>query len=538
MSSFIRKATLSTLAPVIRAAAVSALPVALALPLAVGQAMPARAEVTQDSFTAASLSAALLRIGVSYARWLVDVRYGALEVDNHRGAVILRDLEVQGRGDFSECRVTLGKLDLSGISFLGSENMHGRLEATDLAIATNCFGPNAAMIGMVTGAPVIPVTSLVIDSRNQMGPGAVAMDVELVSNGIGRIEGSADFDYMTLWAPALLDEIVRGGPRGYTPPSFDESGNLIPSGSGQPVPLALRGELRAAHLTVQDLGLWQRLKPIMPPDATDPAMADMVITAEPGSAERAVQESLAAALRNFMTDPGQITVELRPETPLSFDTADWTAPEEALAVLNPVFSNAPATPPVALIAAPGGGDPLALGMAFADGIGLPQNTRRALDLLAPLQDDPQAMLTVARLSIDSDLPAAYGAAQRAALLGGLGAPALLDRIEGRMSTAALLGAQAAADIPPGDDVFASVTALRNAAIAAAEGNGVARSYVLARRLAGSAAAAGDGQAASLIARLETRFADDADWIAARDRAAEQALEDWTGRDLAARFSAR
>lgn len=207
--------------------------------------------------------------------------------------------------------------------------------------------------------------------------------------------------------------------------------------------------------------------------------------------------------------------------------------------LQPVFTNARPTPPLPLIAAPDSlDDPLALGLALAEGRGLPQNSRRAIEVLSPLEDNAEAMLTVARLSTDTDPASAYAHAQKAAVLGDRSAPAALDRIEGRIATADLLAAQAPADLDVPADAFDTVAKLRDLAYAYAEGKGVPRSYLLARRLAGSAAAAGDGQAASLIARLDSRFGDDADWIAARDAAADQALEDWTAQDLAARFSAR
>ena len=207
--------------------------------------------------------------------------------------------------------------------------------------------------------------------------------------------------------------------------------------------------------------------------------------------------------------------------------------------LQPVFTNARPTPPLPLIAAPDSlDDPLALGLALAEGRGLPQNSRRAIEVLSPLEDNAEAMLTVARLSTDTDPASAYAHAQKAAVLGDSSAPAALDRIEGRIATADLLAAQAPADSDVPADAFDTVAKLRDLAYAYAEGKGVPRSYLLARRLAGSAAAAGDGQAASLIARLDSRFGDDADWIAARDAAADQALEDWTAQDLAARFAAR
>lgn len=237
-----------------------------------------------------------------------------------------------------------------------------------------------------------------------------------------------------------------------------------------------------------------------------------------------------------LATPGRVTAEIRPAQPVAFDTTDWTGLEDAVVAFDPVFTNALPTPPIALIAEPDGDDPLALGLALAEGRGLPQNSRRAIELLTPLEDDAAAMLAVAKLTAETDLPAAYGFAQRAASLGDAGAPVLLDKLEVQLETADLLSAQAGPDAPIPAETYATLPALRDAALAYAEGDGVARSYEIARRLAGSAAAAGDGMAQSLIARLDSRFGDDPAWIEARNTAADLAMEDWTGQGLAARFA--
>lgn len=522
--------------------AISFLPLALLTAIVMGGAGAASAAGDEgQGFSAATVAEALARVAVSYGRVVADIRYGALETDSTRGSLVMRDLQIDGIGDYENCSITLGKLEVSGLSFWGAEDLRSRFEASDLAIATNCFGPNAAMIGMVTGGPTIPLESLVIDARQISGSGAATFDIEAVSPSIARIEGSADFAYVALSMPGLLEEISgQSNPYDVNDPTFDKDGNLIQPGMGPSQPEAgLRGQLRAAHLTAENLGLWERLKPLMPPDMIGPEAVQGVVTAEPGTELRTTEEALAGVLTNFIAQPGLVTAEIRPGEPITFDTTRWLTPEEAVVQLQPIFSNALPTPPLPLIAAPDSlDDPLALGLALAEGRGLPQNSRRAIEVLSPLEDNAEAMLTVARLSTDTDPASAYAHAQKAAVLGDSSAPAALDRIEGRIATADLLAAQAPADSDVPADTFDTVAKLRDLAYAYAEGKGVPRSYLLARRLAGSAAAAGDGQAASLIARLDSRFGDDADWIAARDAAADQALEDWTAQDLAARFAAR
>ncbi len=514
-------------------------PLALAAAIVLGGVSPAPAgSGDEPALSVAAIAGGLVRAGIGYGRLLADIRYDALEVDGRRGALTLHGLRIAGIGENRNCRVDLGRLDLSGLSFWGAEDMRGRLEISGLSIAANCFGSNAAMIGMVTGGDTIPLDSLVIDTRQISGSGAARFDIEAVSPGIARIEASVAFDYVSLVAPRLLDEIRRGSdPYGGAPAqdfTFDKKGN--PATTPATPEIGLRGELKAAHVSVEDLGLWARVQPILPPDAVGADAVRAVVTAAPGSALRAVQEDLAEALAGFIARPGRVTAEIRPDRPLAFDSTEWPDPEAAMALLRPAFTNAPPSPPLALIAAPEGDDPLALGLALADGLGLPRNSRRAIALLGPLEDSAEAMLTVARLTAESDPPAAHAHAQRAAALGDSRAPVLLDRIEARMATADLLAAQAAADMAVPEDVFASPPALRAAALAYAEGDGVARSHAMAYRLAASAAAAGDGLARSLLARLDARFGADPAWIETRNAAADLAMEDWTGRGLATRFS--
>lgn len=507
-------------------------------------ALPASAETTPapgSFFSPANIAAGLLRAAVSYGRILADIRYGTIEADPARGGVILRDLQVNGLGDHANCHVSLGRLELSGLSLWYSEHSHLRIDAGDLSVANNCFGPNAAMIGVVTGTDHIPLASLAIDLRQSMGSGGAVLDIEAVSPGIARIEASADFDHVSIFSPDLLTRMAQSDRRA-DPFAPDEDDLATPFGgrsdASEPS-VGVHGSLRAAHVTVENLGLWERVNPMLPPDVAGPEGMEALVTAPPGTPLHQIQQGLAEALKNFVAQPGRITAQIRPQAPIAFDSTAWTSPEDAAALFMPAFSNALPTPPLALIADPqDASDPRALGLALALGEGVPRNARRALELLAPLQDDPEIALALADLLADSDPAAAYLHALQAAATGTLGAMAALDRAEARLATADLLAAQPAADSALEDDAFASPVALREAARARAEGSGQIRSYGLAWRLATLAAAAGDSPARSLMDRLQARFGDDPAWIAARAQAADAALEDWADRDLATTLATR
>jgi hypothetical protein len=519
---------------------------ALAILMA-GTALADAAPVSNSVFSPANIAAGLLRTAVSYARLVADIRYGALEVDGARGALILRDLQIAGVGKHERCRVSLGRVQVSGISLWAQENARLHFDISDLAIATNCFGPNAAMIGMVTGGEVIPVQTLAIDVTQNSGSGALIADIQAVSPGIARIEASADFAYVSMFSPDFFEKLAQEQSHddfATAPPTFDQDGNMIPSDEDPFAPspsdepeFGLRGTLRAAHLSVENLGVWERLQPILPPDATNPQSLQALVTAPDGSKLHDTQRALVTVLEGFLAQPGRVTAQIRPDAPIDFDSTAWTSPEDALALFPLSFSNALPVPPVALIADPADStDARALGLALAEGRGAPRNPRRAIELLEPLADDPQIALTLAGLSAETDPAGAYTHALKAADLGATGALAALDRIEAQLPTAQLLAAQAPADADLPEAVFASVVALRDAALAHEQGGGAPRSYALAWRLASPAAAAGDGAAQALLARIEARFGTDADWIKARDAAADQALTDWTGQDLATRLA--
>ncbi|MDF3855276.1 sel1 repeat family protein [Paracoccus sp. P2] len=497
------------------------------LSLALAGAAPAEpAPATTSVFSPANIAAGLVRGAISYARMVADIRYDGLEIDAARGGLVLRDLQIAGLGRHRNCRVALGRLQVSGLSLWSDAESRLRLDAAELSIANNCFGADAAMIGVVTGGASIPLAALSVDLRQAAGSGALSADIRAISPGIARIEASADFDYVSLFSPDFFEKITAAS-------QADEAG----AETDETPQIGLRGTLRAAHLSVENLGVWERLKPLLPPEASSPEALQALLTAEPGSALHQSQQGLVRALRAFMAEPGRVTAEIRPAEPVAFDTTLWAGPEDAATLFRPRFSNGLPTPPVALIADPATHqDNRALGLALAEGRGVPQNSRRAVELLTPLREDAEVALALARLTADTDPALAYGHALRAAAQGVTGAAGVLERIEARLGTADLLAAQEAAETAPPEGSFASTQALRDAALAHERGEGVTRSYALAWRLATLAAAAGDGPAQALMARLEARFGADPIWLRARDRAEELALEDWTRRKLAQRLA--
>ncbi|QRZ14215.1 hypothetical protein JWJ88_11985 (plasmid) [Paracoccus methylovorus] len=496
------------------------------------------APVTNSIFSPANIAAGVVRGMVSYARMVADIRYGGLEVDGQRGGLVMRDLQISGVGKHKNCQISLGRLQVSGLTFWGEDESRMRFDASDLSISNNCFGTNAALIGVATGSARIPLDSLSVDLRQSAGSGALSADVQAISPGISRIEASADFEYVSMFSPDFFEKIsAKGGPVDEDGSDGDNPfGDLAAPDDSTPQ-FGLRGTLRAAHLSAENLGIWERLKPLLPPEMSRPETLQALLTAEPGSDLHQTQQGLVRVLQAFMAEPGRITAEIRPAAPIPFDTTLISGPEEVATLLQPRFLNALPTPSVALVADPADrADARALGLALATGQGVPQNSRRAIELLTPLQEDAEVALALAALTKGTDPAAAYRHALRAASLGAAGATMTLDRIEARLDTADLLAAQSPADADLPEDSLLSAPALRDAALAHEQGQGVPRSYALAWRLAALAAATGDGPAQALMARLDARFGADPAWIRARDKAADLALEDWTRHRLAQRLA--
>lgn len=503
-------------------------------------AMAEPAPASNSMFSPSNIVAGVLRMAVSYGRMIADIRYDALEVDPMRGELVMRELTVAGLGPHANCRVSLGRMRVSGISIWGAEDSRVRLDAADISVANNCFGANAAMIGMVTGGDVIPVSDLAIDMRQSMGRGALVADIEINSPDIARIEGTANFDYVSYVAPGILKEMVNDEQSSLlTDPEADDFPGSEDDDMTDSTPeMGLRGTLRSAHLSVENLGVWERMQPMIPPGMLDSATIDNIVSAEPGTELHGIEQDLADAAKAFIAEPTRVTAEIRPDQPIAFDSTEWKTPQDAATLFKPGFTNALPTPPIALIADPAEDDedPRALGLALARGQGVPQNINRAIELLTPMQDEGEVALALADLKTASDPAAAYAHALTAAETGTPGALSMLDRIEARLPTADLLAAQPAADSDLPDSVFTSAVALRDAALAREEGDGAPRSYALAWRLASLAAAAGDSPAQSLMARLDARFGGEPTWIETRDEAADLAMSDWSEQDLAGRLA--
>ena len=242
----------------------------------------------------------------------------------------------------------------------------------------------------------------------------------------------------------------------------------------------------------------------------DPARAGEVVT----------------ALATFLEGGHSLNVLVRPDEPLPFAALPalvqgGAAAELGLAVLADDAGGLgipslpeldPTSPPEVLAAA---------AAAYAEGVGVPQNFGRALELSdrAARAGDPQAMVLQARLltdlAADPDRRAeAYRLASLAAAAGELDGAALVARLESAMPAEQVAEAQADAvrlwrEAGPGPDLLdteaaartGNVGAMRDLAQAFLAGTGAPKSYEEAYVWASLAAARGDMLAAAMRERV-------------------------------------
>lgn len=359
---------------------------------------------------------------------------------------------------------------------------------------------------------------------------------------------------------------------------FSASGMILPRagrfGPGEPAIRVMR-----AVVNLKDQGAWNTVSAILPENFRDPATIKDIGTegvtqflSNDGlravtAIERNFVTQLMDRVEDFVTDPGEITIEANlPETGIVIEPELYSQEPQALVSALALEAR---TAPLArsrilsnddLIALtdPASLEPkrlLDLGRALLEGRGVPQTPALVPGLLSSLTDDEataaEASDLIARALQETDTAAAYPYALRAAAGGVDTAVSLLDRLENQMTSTQVLAAQS--DILDGADTPAAVSdvvgdsddprALRALALAHYTGSGASRSYARAYYYALLAEAAGDIAATSLKNEIEGRFSARGDavalaWTELSNRLQAKALEDWIASGLADRYVTR
>ncbi|MFQ5622789.1 MAG: hypothetical protein ACE5FS_05265 [Paracoccaceae bacterium] len=517
-----------------------------------GIALPAAAQSSDtrpslwEYITGERIMQALVQTGVMALRSQVDLTYGHISGDLLAGQVALSDVTLWPEMPWDRdrnCRVSATRMVLSGAPITKWDHRTLKIDMLGVRADSACIPPQPRAILGSIGYKSIDVDRLfaTFDYR----PGPSSLDVALHANlpSAGVLDVTAFMDY------AWIDNL---------------------DGS-DPVPVV---SLASAEATFEDAGLRQRATPLLPQELRDPNTAALVLTtnlsqalaqASGGSlneAQSAFIDSAGTEVTRFLTEGGRIAVNITPQKSVWLNEDSVQNVGQLFADLQPLVGHGSkrqrsVLPPEVLSTALSEPDKLtpaqrlAAGTALTTGIGAPRSVERGRQLLQPLAatGNPEAAMQAATALQDSDPTTAYAFAVAAGASGAEHALGLIDRIEGRISTADALAAQnnvlkswrdntISAALRSGD-----LNALRVLTLQYLTGDGAPRSYVRAYLLATVAAAAGDAGGISLRDELDQRMrlrgpdASEA-WANAAASAEKKAMEIWVQNGLAKQFAVK
>lgn len=528
-------------------------PLTLSAATLVALAAPALAETRPslwDLFTPENMVRRLVQAGIGVLRTKVELQYDHILPDPIAGEVTLTGVkawpDVPWDGD--GCTVTADRVTIATSEPGDWDQVKLRLNLIGGSATPGCLAPDARDMMTKAGLDSLDVAQGTVEVDYAVSSARATVRLHLDSPQVAMLDGVAHFSYL--------------------------AANATPGDGADTV----AAYLTDAGLTVVNQGGWDMVTGFLPPDMSGPALATGVtvgLTQAIGEANAAAdttagktpddtltEEQKSFVLQagrqvgRFMADKDQIVIETTvPDGEVRLTSTFFDDPRAAFRDLRPTVQAHPGTTAPLIEATmmtkalAGGADTtddqrLAVGTALITGIGAPKSVEKGRALLEPLAQagNTQASLTLAKALAESDPAIAYHHALLAAAAGEDGATAVLDGLEETLGTKAMLDAQAAlAGVSALSDTdFASVAALRSAALARMDGETETRSYPLAWFWASLAAAAGDPAATDLRDGIDRRMhlhgpEADAAWAAARAPMEAAALHEWMARDLGTAF---
>lgn len=500
-----------------------------------------------DFISLSNLNEWVARIGLVFVRSAVGLTYQEIINDPYANRTSVSGVVIQPSLPWDKgrnCLIHAERLSLTS-SELGDWDRIGlQAELTGALVPLACLPPEVAGTVAIAEIPELAVDRLFLAVEYRLNSSALRANVHLTMPNLAAVTGNADVAYF-----AVQDD----GP--------------------EPVIM----DISHVALAVEDLGLWEKAKKMMPSEMTQPdAAAGMVQggltemlgsmsppgqTGAPPSLTPAQKEFVAAAAaqaRAFAANGGSVVVETQLDRPVRFSERMADDPAQLFAVLNPRVSSRPAAHEqvlgTALLTAGlnnpaslSDADKLRVGQALVSGKGAPRSPADGQALLKPLagSGNSAAALALAESLRVSDAEAAYGYALLAGVSGADGAPGVMDRLEQELTTPRALAIQAealsaAANIASPHD-FVPLSDVRGKALAHLRGHGAVRSYSRAYYWALLGKAAGDQAAASLADEIETRMRHRGGeaamaWATAAEQARAEALAHWLTADYPAKLA--
>ena len=499
-----------------------------------------------DYFSVDIIVQRLLQTGIMGLRTQMDLKYSDMSVDFVTGKITITDLVIW----------PLPEWDIDGTCEIAVDRMSVRGGALD---EPDRFRLTAQMNGVTFPSSCIP------DEIRE------ALDVANISE-IDMPRMTIDMDY----GLPDSDLLIRSFAHVNDVAAFDLTGDFAyfwfdgRDDIEEPLPVAF---LRHGSLSVQNLGLFDKLKPLAPPPFVSAGAGDMLkgmlgeelarenrfldVPIEGlSTSQSAFLDSMASSWEAFLGNPDTLVLETNydGDVYIDFEALD-RGRVDPFEVFQPVVRLAPSArqemlPASLLKSAMEDATTLSVedrkrvGIALMTGVGAPRNARLGFELLNDMarSGDSAAAMAMAT-AMEHHVPEdAYRFALLAGAGGETGATAMLDRIEKSMDFATVLKLQndVSGDTVHPTDVLNDIALVRAEAAKRLLGRGAARSYEIAAMWAMLAAASGDGEGQDIMGDITERArllgADaQAAWRQAESNASRLATEAWISQDLPARF---
>ncbi|MGR3492597.1 MAG: hypothetical protein ACU0DW_11100 [Shimia sp.] len=472
---------------------------ALTLAACGGAASAQEAPSLADIFNPDALIARMLQSLVISARTVSDVRFDGITSRGAGERITLTGLDVWMIEPYAspDCNFGAERVQIVSSGWDEIESLSFRLNGIGAYATAACFGDDALPVLEQIELEEIPLDHLTLALEYHIPSAGADITLTAAAPDLAQVEAQVKMDYFSI-----------------------EAGD-----NPDPVPVIF---LESARVSVDDAGLWAKVRPLLPPDATSPIIGPMLAQGLSGAileegpaqlseAETALATSLGETVTAFLSNGGTVIATLTPDEPeyIPVEYFDGDIPvREAIEIFKPSIGQAALRQ--AAILTPEGFAALSPSeqiMAALEGRGVPRNLDAAIEASSRASMDgaevsPDAQLALASAITDITPDAAYSIARALAATGRTEASAIMDAVEAELTFAEILALQGDSGGAPAN----GASDLREDALAALTGTNAPRNYAAAYRLALLAQASGDLGADAILADLETSFSGAPNWL--------------------------